>query len=254
MLPLRAAASCTLIALLITGCATPKGSLHQGFAKNPGHGLPHRVLLVEPDIRVHEVSAGGVVEKVDDWSRQASGLAVESLRDAAQRGNLFELVPASSVTPADQAALEQHAALYALVAGSAYGAQISSFPAWRQRGAEFDYTLGPGLAGVAQHSQVDAAVFVVGSDYISTAGRKAAMVFGILTGALTGMVIPPGSAPAFMSLGVVDMRSGELLWYSTDFRAGAADLRDAAVMKSLIDGMMQTYPGGTPASEASPKK
>jgi hypothetical protein len=254
MLPLRAAASCILIALLVAGCATPKGSLNHGFTKNPGHGLPRRVLLVEPDIRVHEVSAGGVVEKVDEWSRQASGLAIESLRNAAQRRNLFELVPAASLTLTDKAALEQHAALYALVAGSAYGAQISSSPAWRQRAAEFDYTLGNGLASVAQHSHVDAAVFVVGSDYISTAGRKAAMVFGILTGALTGMVTAPGSAPAFMSLGVVDMRSGELVWYSTDFRDGAADLRDAVAMKSLIDEMMQTYPGAAQADEPSRKK
>jgi hypothetical protein len=238
----RSAAALALIALVTAGCATPRGSVNQSFGSNPEQPRPRHVLLVEPDIRLHEVSAGGVVEKVDEWSRQASENAVKSLRDAVQTQNLFELVAANSLTDTEKAALEQHAALYALVSGSAYGAQASPFEAWRQRAATFDYTLGPGLKSVAERTRIDAVVFLVGTDYISSAGRKAAMIFGILAAALTGVVIAPPTAPAFMSVGVVDMRSGDLVWYATDVSGGSSDLRDAEVMKGLIDSMVQTYP------------
>jgi len=249
----RSTAALALIALLTAGCATPRGSVNQNFGSNPDQPRPRRVLLVEPDIRLHEVSAGGVVEKVDEWSRQASANAVQSLQAAVQRQNLFELLSASNLTDTEKATLEQHAALYALVSSSAYGAQASPFEAWRQRAATFDYTLGPGLKSVAERIRIDSVVFLVGTDYISTAGRKAAMVFGILAAALTGVVIAPAMAPAFMSVGVVDMESGDLVWYATDMSIGSSDLRDAEVMKGLIDSMVQTYPYAAKPADAGKK-
>lgn len=244
-------AACVLAVLLAAGCATPRAAVNQSFGKNPSRQLPQRVLLVQPDIRVHEISAGGVVEKVDEWCKQASENAVSSLQESVRTQHLFELVRASSASTADQAILEQHAALYALVSGSAHGAQISPFKAWQDRAANFDYSIGPGLKDVAERTQVDAAVFLVGTDYISSAGRKAAMAFGILAAAFTGIVIVPPSMPAFMSVGLVDMRTGDLLWYGTDLRSGASDLRDPAVMKSLVHGMLKTYPSAIKAADAS---
>ncbi len=58
-------------------------------------------------------------------------------------------------------------------------------------------------------------VFVVGTDHISSAGRKAAMVVGVISTALLGVGYIPASVPAFVTAGVVGMRSGEVLWYST---------------------------------------
>jgi hypothetical protein len=254
MATFRLAAALGLTALLAGGCATTKGSVNESFGSNPEQAPPRRVLLVEPDIRLHEVSAGGVVEQIDEWSRQASQNAVTSLQDAVREPNLFELVAAPNLTEADKAALDQHAALYALVGGSAHGAQASPYGAWRQRAATFDYTLGPGLQGVAEHTHMDAVLFLVGTDYISSAGRRAAMVFGILAAAFTGVVIAPAGSPTFMSVGLVDMRTGALIWYATDIRGGSSDLRDAGVMKELIDGMVQTYPYGAKPADAGKTK
>jgi hypothetical protein len=239
-----------LCTAVLAACATPNASINQNIAKDPSRPLPHRILLVEPDIQMHEVSAGGVVEKVDDWSKEASGYAVDAITHVVEANHLFELVRAPALTDADKTALEQHTALYALVSGSAYGAKHSQYSAWRDRAAQFDYTLGPGLTALSEHNQVDAAVFLVGTDYISTAGRKAAMAFGIVAAAFTGVMLVPTSAPAFLSVGVVDMRTGEVLWYSSDIRTGSANLRDPAVMKSLMDGLFQTYPGVAKTGDA----
>lgn len=229
------------IAGLLTACVGPGMAIKQPI-KESGQALPGRILLAAPDVQVHEISAGDVVEKVDAWSKEASGLAVNAIESTVQARNLFELVQSAQLSDADKALLEQYGALYALVSASAYGARHSQYTAWRERAAQFDYTLGPGLAAFAQRNKVDAAVFLVGTDYISTAGRKAAMAFGVIMAALAGVAIVPSSQPAFMSVGVVDMKTGALLWFNTDIRSGSANLRDPAVMKSLMDSLFSDYP------------
>ena len=161
-------------AAFITGCATQSTSISKSVSQQPERPLPHRILLAQPDIRVHEISTGGIVEKVDEWSDKASQEAAKSLESLAQSTNMFELVPPSKLTDAERDTLEQYSALYILVAGSANIAKRSPFDAWKKRAADFDYTLGPGLADIAKNEKIDAVVFLVGTDHISSSGRKAA--------------------------------------------------------------------------------
>ena len=246
---LRLMAAAALPAIL-AACATQQSAVNLSVGQHPERSLPHKVLLVQPEVRVHEVSAGGVIEKVDEWSKQASDHAAYALTLASGSKGLFEVVPPDALSPEDKATLEQYTALYALVSGSAYGAQKSQYAAWRQRAAEFDYTLGPGLQEFADRNHVDAAVFLVGTDYIATTGRKAAIAFGVALAALTGVMVVPPSMPAFMSVGIVDMHSGDLIWYSTEVRTGSQDLRDEAMMMSLVDGMLKTYPTASKSADA----
>jgi hypothetical protein len=41
---------------------------------------------------------------------------------------------------------------------------------------------------------------------------------------------------------VVDLRTGDLLWFGTD-QSQTADLRNEADMKGMLDGLFVTYPG-----------
>jgi len=237
-------------ALLVAACASPQASINKNLSKQPDRPLPHRMLLVRPDIRVHEISTGGIVEQVDEWSNQASDEAAKSLEALAQSSHMFEPVAPSKLSDAERATLEKYSALYILVAGSANLARRSPYAAWQQRAADFDYTLGPGLAQVANDEKLDAVVFVVGTDHISSAGRKAAMVVGVISTALLGVGYIPTSVPAFVTAGVVDMRTGDVLWYSTQTRSASDDLRDPAVMRSVIDDLFKTYPGAVKLSDA----
>jgi hypothetical protein len=240
-----------LAGALIAGCASQSTSISKALSQQPDHPLPHRILLAEPDIRLHEISAGELVEEVHDWSEKASAEAAKSVETLAQSTAMFEAVQPSQLTDAQRATLEQYSALYALVSGSAYLASHSPFGVWKKRAADFDYTLGPGMTGVADSAKLDAVVFIVGTDYISTSGRKAAMALGVVLGLLGGgRYVGPESKPAFLSAGVVDMHTGELLWYGTELRHGSDDLRDPAVVKSLIDDLFKTYPGAVKTADA----
>ncbi len=243
--------SAFLCAASIAGCATHDTAINKSLSSQSDRPPPRRILLAQPDIRVHEVSTGGVVEKVDEWSNMASESAVKSLEALAKSTNMFELVAPSTLSDAERATLEQYSALYILVAGSANLAQQSPYAAWKQRASDFDYTLGPGLATVADHQKLDAVVFVVGTDHISSAGRKAAMVVGVVSTALLGFGYIPTSIPSFVTAGVVDMHTGGVLWYSTETRGGADDLRNPAIVNSIIDDLFKTYPGAVKAANAN---
>jgi hypothetical protein len=237
--------------IAIAGCATSHTTaVHQTLSGEHARALPHRLLLLPAEVRVHEVSAGGVVEKVDAWSESASKTATAHIREiGAARG--YELTESPPLSPQDREVLQQHVALYSLVAGSAFFAQHSQAAAWRERGKTFDYSLGPGLKDLAEHTGLDAAVITVGTDYISSSGRRAAMLASVLVGIATGVVIVPPAGVAFMSVGLVDLRTGDLLWFDTQ-QSQNIDLREEKDVKRAIDVIFETQPGQTQA--APPKK
>jgi hypothetical protein len=239
------------LTLVLGACAgaPSKTATHEGLARDPGN-MPRRILLLPAEVRVHEISTGGVVEQVDAWTAAASGHADQCVRALAAGRGAFELVDSPALSAEQKAVLDQHIALYDQVAGSAYIARASMFPAWRERAKTFDYTLGPGLKPLADQTGIEAAMIVSGSDYISSAGRKAAMVMGTIVAAAFGAVIVPQGGTSFISVGVVDLRTGDLLWFGTDQSQGADDLRNEADVKRMLDGLFQTFPGLAPAHKS----
>lgn len=253
-MPLFRIVGLLLAIAVLAGCATtPDASLHQSIAGRPDQQMPRRVLLLPADIRVHEISVGGVVEKVDDWTSRAGGHAMKSLQEIARSKNLFETKESPPLSEEEKHALDQHLALYELVAGSADFSRAGPFAPWRERAKRFDYTLGPGLREFAERSDMDAAVIVIGSDYISSAGRKATMALGILAAALTGVAVVPAGGISFVSVGVVDLRTGDLLWFATN-RGQAKDLREEAQVQAVLDRLFKSYPGVTADKTADAKQ
>jgi hypothetical protein len=233
--------SIVLCLIALAGCATSRTSVHRDLAQ-ADRPLPRKVLLLPVEIRVHEISVGGVVEKVDDWSDQASANARKYIKSLATSRNVFQVVEAPALRADDKAQLDQHVALYEVVAGSADLALMSPIAAWRERAKDFDYSLGPGLKPLADHTGIDAAMILTGTDYISSAGRKAAMAMGVLLGALGGGIFIPQGGVSFVSVGVVDMRTGNLLWFATD-QSGTTDLRNEQDVQRMLEQMFLTYPG-----------
>ena len=241
-------------AAVLAGCAvTPNASVHESIAGKTEQHMPRKMLLLPADIRVHEISAGGVVEKVDDWTISASNHAMKSVREIAGSKSLFEPKEVPALADAEKQVLEQHVALYELVAASADLSKSGPFAPWRERAKNFDYTLGPGLRELAERSDIDAAVIVIGSDYISSGGRKATMALGILAAALTGVAVIPVGGTAYVSVGVVDLRSGNLLWFATN-RGQTDDLRQEQQVRAVLDKLFTGYPGATLVKSADAGK
>jgi hypothetical protein len=196
---------------------------------------PKKVVLLPPQLFVYELSAGGVPTRMADWEATARDNIVAAATRLAQQAGL-ELVPAPTLDPqlADQ--LEAHIGLYDRVAQSVFVYGRGDQAAWAHKKNEFDYTLGPGLTFLREHTGADAALIVLGSDFISSGGRRAAFIAGLAL----GVVMPLGQS--VVTAGIVDLTTGDVLWMSFDSSL-SMDSRAPADVDSLMRDLYQTWPG-----------
>jgi hypothetical protein len=199
-------------------------------------GAVHTALLIAPDVSVSEISAGGVVEKMPDWSKQAAANIDSALRRIGQGGKL-RLSEPPKLSDADQHALQQHVALYNVVAANVHSNSLSGGELWEKRlkSGLTDYTVGPGLAFLAEKTGADTALVVIARDAESSGGRKAMFVLG----AMFGVGLPLGQS--FVVAGLIDLRSGRVLWQSFD-RSVSSNLRVAEDADKLVQELFQSYP------------
>jgi hypothetical protein len=197
---------------------------------------PKKVVLLPPQVFVYELSAGGVPTRMADWETTARNNLVTAATRLSHESGLFELVPAPVLDPqlADQ--LEAHIGLYERVAQSVFVYGRGDMDAWAHKKNEFDYTVGPGLAFLREQTGADAALIVLGSDFISSGGRRAAFVAGLLL----GVVMPLGQS--FITAGIVDLTTGDVLWMSFDSSA-SMDSRTSSDVDSLMSDLYETWPG-----------
>ncbi|NIR61498.1 MAG: hypothetical protein GWO02_19395 [Gammaproteobacteria bacterium] len=234
-LPLLAVV-CVGAALLGACASVPNHRVHQTLLEGRA-SAPERMVLLPVDIEVSEISAGGVEEEVPAWSEAATENVERALQGYAAGRDSMSLVEAPTLSREERRRVEEHLALYDVVGGNAFRYTNLPVAAWRHKIREFDYTLGSGLAFLREKTGAEAAVVVIGSDQISSSGRKALMVVG----AVAGVEVQKGTS--FLSAGVIDLRTGNLLWlnYAADY--GGRDLRKAEDATAMVNGMLSSYPG-----------
>lgn len=196
---------------------------------------PKKVLLLPPQMFVAEMSAGGVIQKQDDWTRQANENLLASTEVYARESTRFETLRMPELTAEEAEIVESHIGLYDRVASAIHAYGQGKDTGWEQKKNEWDYTLGDGLAFLREKTGADSALIFVGADIISTGGRKAAFTVGLLI----GIAIPLGQS--FITVGLADLKTGEISWLSYD-QSMSMDSREAAEVKSLVKDFFKTYP------------
>lgn len=232
----------TLFAVILVAAsvlATP--ALAAMSAVNPAltHNLaarPKKIVLLPPQVFVYELSAGGVPTRMTDWEATARDNIVAAATRLSRETGLFELVPAPALDPQQADQLEAHIGLYDRVAQSVFVYGRGDQDAWAHKQNEFDYTVGPGLAFLREHTGADAALIVLGSDFISSGGRRAAFIVGLALG--VGLSL----GQSFITAGIVDLTTGDVLWMSFDSSI-SMDSRTPADVDSLMRDLYQTWPG-----------
>jgi hypothetical protein len=241
-----------LIAMvLVSGCATttPTARMHYSLKEHPDSRPLRQVVLLPVDVHVKEMSAGGVEEEVPDWSRKAE----ENIRSALliDRGSdgiccVTRVVESSSLSPEEREILDEHLALFKIVAADAIWVDLPNNSAWKFKSEHFDYTLGDGLAFLKTKYGVDAGLIILGEDVVTTGGRKALALFG----AVAGVYIPLGHS--ILLGGLVDFETGDLLWLNHTVSTGDTDLRDKASSLGLARKLMENYPGMAAPANGKP--
>ena len=223
-----------VVPLAVEAGGTPHWVHYKWLMSNPT--LPKKVVVLPIDIKTVEVTAGGVEEQVPDWSKEASQSVFKAVSAAIKQAGMKEIA-APRFSGASAANFDEHLALYKLVVNTA-----GKIP-WEHKAKRFDYGIGPGLRAVAEQTDADAAIIVYGRDYASTAGRKARAVAGNIpiVNIFTGPA--PQLGHSFIRVGVVDLRTGDLLWMNSEYREGSTNLRDPDDAAKMVNAVFDWYPG-----------
>lgn len=224
-----------ILALSLPGLALAAYSaVNPRFAALAPDERPKKILLLPPQMFVAELSAGGVIQKQDDWTREASENLLAAAEAYFRENGQFEVSRLPKLAETDSETMESHIGLYDRLAQAIYiyGRGGSG---WQHKKNEWDYTLGGGLAFLREQTGADSALIFTGADIISSGGRKAAFTVGLLL----GVVIPIGQS--FITVGLADLKSGEIRWMSYD-QSMSLDSRDPAAVQELVRDFFKTYP------------
>jgi len=223
------------LSLTAQAASTPHWVHYKLLQSNPT--LPKKVVVLPVNIEVLEVTAGGVKEEVPEWSTEASKNVFKSLSAVIKKDATLKEVKPPRLSNKSAAVVDEHMALYKLVVNTA--SNIS----WPHKVRRFDYSIGPGLKALRRATGADAALMVYGRDHVSTAGRKAKAVAANIpiVNIFTGP--PPKLGHSYIHIGMVDLRTGDLLWMNSDYREGASNLRDYDDANDIISSIFEWYPG-----------
>ncbi|OYY70944.1 hypothetical protein [Sphingomonas sp. 28-63-12] len=230
-----------VLALLIAATVSPLPALAQEkSAVKPGFAIPPdsaaRIIVFRPSIVVGEQSTGGLFEPNADWTEQARLLIGAALRSAQTSiGN--HLTDYGDPIGEDAVRVAAYQALFTTVAEAVIEFQF--FPGNRlptkKRDKGFDWTLGPEIRQLARAAEADYALFINTEDQFGSGGRKAAQVVG----ALVGIGIRSGVHKGYA--GLVDLRTGDLVWLNADVQMGG-DVRTPDGAAKRVAQLLEDFP------------
>ncbi|MEM1195851.1 MAG: hypothetical protein AAGH57_07080 [Pseudomonadota bacterium] len=213
-----------------------------------------KIVVFRPDVSVGSQKAGGIVEPNAEWTESARANIQKKL---VEHGALFNanLDFIDELEGEDAELLTEYRGLFEAVSGSIFthvtaGDALAS----KEKTVEYksgrttrtkkvqmlDWTLGPGTAQLKEATGADYAMFVFTNDAYGDGGRKAAQAVGML-GCLIGvcLVVPSGIHVGYA--GLVDLATGDVVWFNTDLSIGG-DPRDKEGAEKRVRQLMEGFP------------
>jgi len=217
--------------LLVSACASTNVKLADMAGPKPPAGS--KILIIQPDVQLSMLTAGGLLEPRADWSQQArDNLAHEISATVDGRSHTITTLDPSTVMEgrAGQLMRLQEAVDVSILT---YGMMGVVLPTKKDK---FDWTLGDGTKVLADTYGADYALFTYGRGSYSSGGRKAAW----LVGAALGVSIPMGAQQTFASL--VDLKTGQVVWFNMAVPPAGMDMRTAGGAADLTKALLKDVP------------
>jgi hypothetical protein len=199
-----------------------------------------KTVLIVPDVRLFEVTAGGAREPRDEWSRKSREFLVENMTEILKARGL-----AGVDIGAEQAKEDAFREVRLLYDAVAYSIRIHTYGQWNlfpEKVGKFEYSVGP-VEAILESRGADALLFLDAGDNFSTGGRKAMMVAAVITGAITGIVPVSRTGGPYAFAALVD-RAGDVLWFNS--KVAGRDLREAEGAAAAAQDLFADFPGTSP--------
>lgn len=223
--------------------ATAAASPPAAAVVSAADALPARrkLLLVPAEFEVSQMSAGGVTEPAPDMTATARANINGTLEHLFKDHGVYRGVTMPELSAEETAALREHVELFKLLALDTNQMLTTWSKAWTKGTDRKAYTIGNGLAFLAERTGADYAVFVNGAQITQTGGS----VFLQLMAAGLGYSMPGGGT--FLTFGIVDLHDGSVAWF--DVRLGAemfgmtgTDMRNPGTADQVLRDLFGKYP------------
>jgi hypothetical protein len=212
------------ISLAVAAPGLAQGIRADGFTRLPAGA---KVALMPPDVELYAISAGGIPEPREDWTRAA----LQHIRELYRERKAKAKVEVVEVADDGDETLEDLKRLHSAVARAITLHHSGQFALPSKRG-KLDWTLGPEVGVLRQKSNADYALFLHIRDSYATAERMLAVVVG----ALFRTIVMPGGVQE-ISASLVDLKSGQVLWFHRLERL-AGDLREREPARETLDTLL----------------
>lgn len=204
------------------------------------------VVVVEPDIELSLVTAGGMSEPRKEWSEAARRLYPQAVRNRLT--NLKIEQKADYDIPDDLAAdsrLGQIIRLNEAVATSISQYSMAGSALATKKDANgrprMDWTLGPGVSDLHDATGADYALFTYVRDSYTSGGRAALRALTMLAGFAMGSYIDIGGGAQIGVATLVDLRTGQVVWFNL-LAKQSGDLRDESGANATVGQLLQGMP------------
>ncbi|AQR76029.1 hypothetical protein [Sphingomonas sp. LM7] len=228
-----------MMLLALPATAQERSALKKGFELSANSGK--RILVFRPSVSVGAQSTGGMFEPNGDWTERASkNIQVSLERLQSRLGNTVIVAPEAYGEEAQR--LQEHMSLFAAVSQAVIEYQFfvgNRLPTKKRdnKNDVFDWSLGAGVASLPGAQDADYALFIYNRDAYGSTGRKILQVLALLG---PGIAVKSGEHAGYA--GLVDLKTGDLLWLNADGAMGG-DVREEEGSEKRVRQLLEDFPG-----------
>lgn len=221
------------LVLLISACTTTQQLASTDFRPPEGN---YRVIVMQPDISVGILTAGGTVEPREDWTKLAHENVLNALAEQqASRGAQVKIAATREDAGGNPEAVADLVWLHQAVGSSIRLHKYAMFPLPTKKN-RMDWTLGQTAVEFGAQEQYDYALFLHARDSFASGGRAALQVAGVLTCFVGACMIPTGGQQiAFASL--VDLKTGQVVWFNFLY-SDVGDIRTPEGARQMVTTLL----------------
>jgi hypothetical protein len=227
-------------AFLLSACTMTQQVADAGFKPPQGN---YRLIVMQPDISVGVLTAGGAVEPHEAWTNQARDNVLKALvRQQADRGGQTKVAATREESGGDLAMVADLYWLHTAVGNSIKLHKYAGLllPTKKNR---FDWTLGSQAVAFGQATQYDYALFLHAQDSFSSGGRVALQAAGLLT-CLVGVCVMPAGGQQIAFASLVDLKTGQVVWYNM-LASSVGDIRSREGAETMVTRLLDKMKPGT---------
>ena len=223
-----------VVCLSLSACG-PRGLVRSELAGGRTEG-PRGLMVVPADFVITEITFGKTEERVVPAERHAADVFSAQVQAMAGADPRLKWIDFTQLSEPEQRTVLQHRALFATMVSQMLLVKSEAIDAWSDKQRYFDYSLGPGMAEMGRQHHADTALFVIGKDKVRSTSRK-------VLDALASL-LPIGeslsSQPAAVVVGVVELRTGNVLMFDSDTATRKA-LTDDDDVRAMGDEVLTDF-------------